>query len=101
VLRIDGVKTPDGRWREIDDAKKLIKRLCSNTHNKLKSDPPKGFKTIKNFVAANPPFMKLVGQNLRRELVPHRRKPKKKDGPTVLDVHEDDNYQPTTSKRKR
>ena len=100
-MRLDQVKMPDGSWRPIN-SKKLIKRLCSNSHAKLKSIPPPGFKTIRNYIATHPEYLQYVGDNLKREFGPQKVvKKKHRQGPTVLDVDDEDDYVPGPSKRKR
>ena len=101
-MRLDQVKMSDGSWRPIN-SKKLIKRLCSNSHAKLKSIPPPGFKTIRNYISTHPEYLQYVGDNLKREFGPQvkKKKTQHRQGPTVLDVDDEDDYVPGPSKRKR
>ena len=102
VLRMDQVKREDGKWYPIDDAKKLMRRLTSNSHSEFKTAHPKGFNTMKKYIQTNPQFHKYIGDYLQRAFFPRKKRVQhrqaKKGAPTFVDLTTDDEYEP---KRKR
>ena len=101
-----GVKRENGEWHPVD-AKKLVKRLVSDAHRKLTTNPPLGYKTICKFILKNPRFKELIGMRTRIELFSsaksgrkqHRQK--KKAASTFIDLSDNDEYQPHTRRVKR
>jgi hypothetical protein len=67
IVNIDTIRDPNNpqKWREID-AKKLVNRLISNAHYKLKAEPPKGYNTVLRWVSRHPDLAAHLGQNARR-----------------------------------
>ncbi len=65
IIEIDGIKKLDGTGKEID-AKKLLRRLVSNSHTKLKTEPPDGYKTMMLYAERNPDLLKYTARHKKR-----------------------------------
>ena len=77
---VKSFKNPD-RWLAADIGK-IIDRLISNTHAKLKKDPPIGFKILMEHIHKRPgvQIFELFGDNIRRQYLaayPNTQLPKK------------------------
>ena len=66
ILRFDEIKRANGQWSEVD-VDRLIRRMTSNSHAKLKTPEPKGYKTALMYLEQFPTLLRYVGDHIRRD----------------------------------